>query len=501
MELLESIVHNVGLGIATASSITNLFYCFLGVLLGTFIGVIPGIGPLAAIALIFPVTYHLEPTTALIMLAGLYYGAAYGGSITSILLNTPGDPASAITCLDGYPMAKQGRAGVALLVTTVGSFVGASFGIIAMMVFSPMIVSVAVQFQSAEYFSLMLLGLVTASTIAEGSVLKGLAMVTMGLIGGVVGLDNYTGVPRFTFGFFELYDGVSVAVVAMALFAVVEIVASVGSVPDPATQAKITFRSMVPTRDDVKRSTGAVLRGTGIGAFFGIMPGSGGFLASLMSYAVEKRVAKDPTRFGRGAIEGVAAPETANNAAGQTSFIPTLTLGIPGNAVMAIMLGALLVHGIVPGPRLLTDHPDMFWGLVMSFWIGNILLVILNIPLIGIWIRILKIPYHLLYPAILMFVCIGVYSASNTMFDVWLVIVVGALGYAMRLFGFSPAPLVLGFVLGPMLEDHFRRAMLLSRGHLSVFIERPISGAIIFATLAILAWGVWGTVRRPAEQT
>lgn len=495
MDTFLGLYDGVSVGIATAFTGSNLFYCFVGVFLGTLLGVLPGIGALSALSMLFPVTFYLPPASALIMLAGVYYGTAYGGSIASILLNTPGTPSSAIACLDGYPMARQGRAGVALFITAVGSFVGASIGIALLMVFAPMIVTVALRFQSPEFFSLMVLGVVAASTISDGSAIKGLAMVVLGIMLGMVGLDGYTAVPRLTFGFLPLYDGISVVVVAMALFAVAEVITVIGSQHDQVRIFSVKLRSMLPTRDDIRRSWRPILRGTGVGAFFGILPGTGGFIASFMSYVIEKKIAADPSRFGKGAIEGVAAPESANNAADQTSFIPTLTLGIPGNPTMAIMLGALMVHGIVPGPRLMTDTPEIFWGLVMSFWVGNLLLLILNIPLIGLWVRLLTIPYHLLYPAILVFVCFGVYSVRSSILDVQLVVLLGAVGYGLRVLGFSAAPLILGFVLGPMMEDHFRRAMLISRGSFTVFVERPISAGILLITVLIMAWAAWSGLR------
>ena len=478
---------NAALGFSTAMSATNLFYCFVGVLIGTLTGVIPGIGAIAAISILLPITFHLEPTAALIMLAGIWYGTSYGGSTTSILLNLPGTPANAIACLDGYPMAKQGRGAIALFMTAMASFIGATVGIVALMLFAPTIASYALMFGSAEYFSLMVLGLVAASTVGLGSVKKGLAMMVLGIAFGTVGMDQYTGQMRFTFGYISLADGISLIALAMGLFGVSEIIASVRNNQNLKIDRKsISYRSMKPTRDDVRRSFGPVVRGTGIGCFFGTLPGTGPAISSFMAYAIEKRVARDPSRFGKGAIEGIMAPESANNAAEQTSFIPTLSLGIPGSATMALMLGALMIHGITPGPQLMPQQPSLFWGLIMSFWIGNLFLLILNVPLIGLWIRLLLIPYNLLYPAVLMFICIGVYTVNNNPFDIWLVIFFGILGYLMRLLDFSAAPLLLGFVLGPMMEEHFRRAMVLSRGDLTTFIDRPVSGVILALTLLLL---------------
>ncbi len=488
---------NLALGLSVAVSPTNLFYCFVGVFLGTLVGVLPGIGALATISLLLPITFHLEPTSAIVMLAGVFYGSAYGGSTASILLNLPGTPSSAVTCLDGYPMSRQGRAGVALLITTIASFLGGSIGIVLMMLFSPVIVGFALQFGPAEYFAMMLLGLVAASTVASGAPVKGIAMVVLGVLLGLVGTDVNTGVLRFTFGIPELADGISLVAVAMGMFGVAEVIASVrGAHAGKIDRRSITFGSMIPTRDDMRRFWGPMLRGAGIGSFFGALPGTGGTISAFMAYAVEKKVARQPERFGNGAIEGITAPESANNAADQTAFIPTLTLGIPGNVVMALMIGALMIHGIAPGPQLMVEKPDLFWGLIMSFWIGNVLLLILNIPLIGIWIRVLAVPYHLLYPAILMFVCLGVFSVNNSAFDVLLVLVFGAFGYLMRVLDFQPAPLLLGLVLGPLMEEHLRRALLLARGDAMVFLQRPISATLMAATVALLLWALWSTARK-----
>lgn len=488
---------NIAIGLETALSWNNLFYCFLGVFLGTLVGVIPGIGVLSAISMLFPITFYLDPTTALIMLAGIWYGTSYGGNTASILLNIPGTPANAVTCLDGYPMARQGRGGVALLMTTVASFTGSTIGILLLMLFAPTIAKYALSFGSAEYFALMVLGLVAASTISDGSAVKGLAMVVLGIMFGTVGADIYTGTPRFSFGVLELTDAISLIALAMGIFGVAEVIASVRNVhPGDIDRESVTFRAMKPTKDDFRRSWFPMLRGSSIGAFFGTLPGTGPSVAAFMAYAMEKRVAKEPKRFGKGAIEGIMAPESANNSADQTSFIPTLSLGIPGSPTMALMLGALMIHGIAPGPSLMTDQPSLFWGLIMSFWIGNVLLVILNVPLIGVWVRLLMIPYHLLFPAVLMFICIGTYSVNNSSFEVWLVVFFGFLGYAMRIFDFPAAPLLLGFVLGPMMEEHFRRAMLLSRGNFSTFIDRPISATVMALTAMLLVWGIWSAMKQ-----
>jgi putative tricarboxylic transport membrane protein len=492
MELLA----NLSLGLSTAISPSNLLYCFIGVLLGTLVGVLPGIGGLATIALLLPITFHLDATNAIVMLAGVFYGSTYGGSTASILLNLPGTPSAAVACLDGYPMSQKGRAGVALLMTTVASFIGATIGIIILTLFSPVIAEFALKFGAPEYFAMMVLGLVAASTVSTGSPVKGIAMVVLGIIFGVVGTDVNSGMARYSFGHAELTDGISLVAIAMGLFGVAEVIASIRRVRSGQVDRKsITFRSMIPTRDELNRSWMPMLRGSGIGSFFGALPGTGGTIASFMAYAVEKRVSRDPSRFGKGAIEGVTAPEASNNACDQTAFIPTLALGIPGTVSMALMLGALMIHGISPGPTLMTERPELFWGLIMSFWIGNILLLILNIPMIGIWIRLLAVPYHLLYPAVLMLVCIGVYSINNSTFDVWLVAIFGIIGYVMRLLDFQPAPLLLGFVLGPLMEENLRRALLISRGDFWVFLERPISGTLMVATAMLLAWTFWSTLR------
>ena len=497
MELLG----NIGIGLNEALTLNNLLYCFIGVFLGTLIGVIPGIGVLSAISMLFPITFYLEPTTALIMLAGIWYGTSYGGNTASILLNIPGTPANAVTCLDGYPMARKGRGGVALFMTTVASFTGSTIGIIILMLFAPIIATYALRFGSAEYFALMVLGLVAASTIAEGSALKGLAMVVLGILFGTVGADIITGVPRFSFGVLELTDRISLIALAMGVFGVSEVIASVRNVKvgdiDPES---VRFRAMKPTRDDWRRSWFPMLRGSGIGAFFGTLPGTGPSVAAFMAYAMEKRVSDEPERFGKGAIEGIMAPEASNNSADQTSFIPTLSLGIPGSPTMALMLGALMIHGITPGPSLVNEEPQLFWGLIMSFWIGNIILVVLNVPLIGVWVRMLTIPYHLLYPAVLMFICIGTYSVNQSSFEVWLVVFFGLVGFFMRIFDFPAAPLLLGFVLGPLMEEHLRRAMLLSRGDFMTFIDRPISATVMALTVLLLVWGVISSMRHKKRE-
>ncbi|MBS3669989.1 tripartite tricarboxylate transporter permease [Vreelandella boliviensis] len=485
------IANGLLLGLQSALHPTILLYCFIGVFIGTLIGVLPGIGALAAISLLLPITYHIPPTAAIVMLAGVYYGAQYGSSTASILLNLPGTPASAVTCLDGHPMAKQGRAGVALFMTTVASFVGSMLGIAILVMFTPAIAELGLKFGPAEYFAMMLLGLIAASTLASGSPLKGLAMVVLGLLLGTIGIDVNSGVPRFTFGMSGLMDGINLVALAMGVFGITEVITAINQPREGKIKERLSFRSMLPSRKDTRDSVMPMLRGTGIGSFLGALPGTGASIASFLSYAVEKKVAKDPSRFGKGAIEGLAAPESANNAAAQTGFVPTLSLGIPGDAVMALMLGALIIHGIQPGPMLMTEQPALFWGLIVSFAIGNIMLVILNLPLIGIWVALLRIPYSVLYPAILVFIALGVYSVNGNPFDIFVVAVLGALGYALSVLRFEAAPLLLGFVLGPLMEENLRRALLLSRGDMMTFIERPISASLVALCLAMLLWSMW----------
>ncbi len=478
---------NIALGFERALSLDALLFCFFGVTIGTFVGVLPGVGAMAAVALCLPITFYMDPTVALIMLAGIFYGAQYGSSTASILLNVPGTVTSAVTCLDGYPMAQQGKAGVALFMVTITSFIGGSIAIVLMMLFTPAVAAFALKFSSAEYFMIMALGLITAATIAPGSPLKSLIMVVVGLALGTVGTDSASGAMRFTFGILELSDGVSLVAIAMGLFGVAEIISSIGRDSGKPIDAKhVTFKSMLPSKAELKASVMPTLRGTGIGALIGALPGAGATVATFMAYAAEKKVAKDPSRFGKGAIEGVVAPEAANNSAVQAAFMPTLSLGIPGDALMAFLLGAMMIHGIVPGPRFLVDQPVMFWGLVASFWIGNVFLLILNIPLIGVWVRILTIPYKVLYPTMLFFICIGVFAINFQVFDVIAVLFFGFMGFIMIKFGYPPAPILLGFVLGPMMEEHFGRALLMSRGSFSIFWERPISAVLLVITLVML---------------
>lgn len=485
MELGTDILGNFALGLSVALTAENLLYCLIGVFVGQLVGVLPGMGSLAAISMLFPMTFHMDPTSALIMLAGMYYGTAYGGSTTSILLNLPGGPSQAVSCLDGYPMTRQGRGGVALFLTTIASFVSGSIGIILMMTFAPVIVRYALNFGSTEYFSMMLMGLVAASTMSGNSVLIGIAMAAVGMLIGIVGIDIYSGATRLTFGRVELLDGVSLVSLAVGLFGIAEVIRSVNTAGARKVE-KVSMRSMIPTRDDMRRFWGPTFRGTAIGSFFGILPGTGATIASFVSYAVEKRVSRTPERFGHGALEGVIAPDAADNASNQASFIPTMALGIPGTATMALLLGVLLIHGITPGPRLMVEQPTMFWGLVMSFWIGNVILVILNIPMIGLWIRLLQVPYNYLYPSIICIAAIGVYSINNSSFEILLMLVFALVGYLFKLMKLPLAPLILGFVLGPMMEEHFRRSMIIYDAQLTIFIERPLSAALLAICAAMI---------------
>ncbi|MCY0093426.1 tripartite tricarboxylate transporter permease [Hoeflea ulvae] len=492
---MENLLPNLAGGFATAIDPLNLFYCFVGVFLGTLVGVLPGVGSLAAISMLMPLTFYVPPETALIMLAGIYYGTQYGGSTASILLNLPGTPSAAVICLDGYPMSQQGRAGVALAMTTIASFFGATCGIIVLTLFAQSLSRIGLSFTSAEYFSLMFLGLVASSTLASGPPVKGIAMVLVGLALGLVGSDVQTGVQRYTFGSMSLFDGINLVALSMGLFGVSEVISSMRSGDSGSHIGKVRLRSLIPTRADLKSSVAPLLRGTAVGAFFGPLPGTGTNLASFMAYVLEKKVARDPSRFGKGAIEGVVAPESANNSAAQTAFVPTLTLGIPGDAVMALLLGVLIMHGIQPGPNLIEAQPKLFWGLVASFWIGNLMLLILNLPLIGLWVKILAIPRKVLLPAILMFMCIGVYSVNNNAVDIGIMIVFGVVGYFMLSLGFEAAPLILGFILGPLMEQYLKRALLLSSGDPMVFVERPISCGFLTVAVAALFLSAVASIR------
>ena len=478
------ILASLATGFATALSPFNLLYCFLGVLLGTLVGVLPGLGPVATIAMLLPATFTLPPESALIMLAGIYYGAQYGGSTTAILINLPGEASSVVTALDGYRMAQQGRAGAALATAAIGSFFAGTVATFVIAFMAPPLAALALQFQSPEYFSLMVLGLVASGVLAQGSLIKALGMMVLGLLFGLVGTDVTSGTARFAFGVPELADGINFVVVAMGVFGVAEIVRNLEN--EHTRQVYVErIGGLMPTREDWKRMVAPILRGTALGSLLGILPGGGALLASFAAYSLEKKVSKHGAEFGKGAIEGVAAPELANNAGAQTSFIPMLTLGIPSNPVMALMIGAMIIQGIRPGPNVMVEQPRLFWGVIASMWVGNLFLLVLNLPLIGLWVRLLSIPYQLLYPIILVFTAVGVLSLSNAPFDVHLMAIFGVLGYLLIKLDCEPAPLLLGYILGPMMEEYLRRAMALSRGDPMIFLERPLSAAML--ALAVLA--------------
>jgi putative tricarboxylic transport membrane protein len=494
MDIFANLIH----GFAVAASPMNLGLCLLGALVGTLIGVLPGIGPLATIAMLLPITFGLPPVGALIMLAGIYYGAMYGGSTTAILVNIPGESASVVTTLDGHQMARQGRAGPALAIAAIGSFFAGCVATVFVAVLGAPLTRLALLFGPAEYFSLMVLGLVFAVVLAKGSVPKAIAMILVGLLLSMIGTDIETGQTRMTFDVIELSDGVGFVGLAMGVFGFSEIMRNLEVVQNrELVQSKIT--GLMPTMKDMREAAPAVLRGTLLGSMLGILPGGGTILASFGSYTMEKKLAKDPSRFGKGAIEGVAGPESANNAASQTSFIPLLTLGIPPNAVMALMVGAMTIHGIVPGPQVMTKQPDLFWGLIASMWIGNLMLVVINLPLVGVWVRLLRVPYRLLYPMILVFCCIGVYSLNNTPFDVVLTAIFGLVGYWLIKHDFEPAPMLLGFVLGPLMEENLRRAMLLARGDATVFFTRPISAGLMVLSIGLLIIAVLPMIRQKRD--
>jgi TctA family transporter len=495
MDLLAHLL----LGFETALSPWNLLYCLIGVMLGTAVGVLPGLGPTPTIAMLLPLTFGLPPVSALIMLAGIYYGAQYGGSTTAILINLPGESSSVVTAIDGHQMAKNGRAGPALATAAGGSFFAGTVATLILAVAAPPLASVALEFGPAEYFSLMVLGLVASVALASGSLLKAFAMIVLGLLLGLVGTDVESGTPRYTFDFPELADGLSFVALSMGVFGIGEIIRNLEHEHTRSVMVK-KVQGLMLTKDDFKRIIGPVLRGTGLGSLLGILPGGGATLSSFAAYTLEKKLSPNSAQFGKGAIEGVAAPEAANNAGAQTSFIPMLTLGIPSNPVMALMIGALIIQGITPGPNVVTDEPELFWGMIVSMWVGNLLLVLLNLPLIGMWVRMLTIPYHLLFPAIIAFCCIGVYSVNNNAFDVYAMGLFGILGYVLIKLDFEPAPLLLGFVLGPMLEENLRRAMIISRGDATVFFTHPLSLALLLISAALLVVVLLPNIRAKREE-
>ncbi|MTW17796.1 tripartite tricarboxylate transporter permease [Rhodoplanes serenus] len=491
---------NLGLGFAVALTPWNLLFAFIGAMIGTLIGVLPGIGPIATIAMLLPLTFHLEPTAGLIMLAGIFYGAQYGGSTSAILINLPGETSSVVTTLDGHQMAVQGRAGAALAVAALASFFAGCVATALIATFAPPLARLGQSFGSPEYFSLMLLGLIAAVVLAHGSVIKAVAMIVLGLLLGLIGTDGNTGGQRFTFGLNELADGLDVATLAIGLFGISEIIANLANREAHRDVVTKRITRLWPTPDDFRRAWPAVLRGTSLGAVLGVLPGGGATLSAFAAYALEKRVSDRPAMFGRGAVEGVAAPEAANNAGAQSSFIPMLTLGIPGNPVMALMIGALMIHGIQPGPQIMTDRPQMFWGMVASMWIGNLMLVIINLPLIGFWVQLLKVPYRFLYLAILMFCAIGVYSVNNSTAAVLIAALFGVAGFVFQRLACEPAPLILGFVLGPLMEENLRRALRVSGGDPTIFLTRPISLGLLIAAAILLLIVALPAIRSTREQ-
>jgi putative tricarboxylic transport membrane protein len=497
MDLFANLAH----GFAVALSPMNVVFCLIGALVGTLIGVLPGVGPVATIAMLLPITFGLPPVGALIMLAGIYYGAQYGGSTTSILVNIPGEASSVVTTLDGHQMARQGRAGPALAIAAIGSFIAGCVSTVLVAALGAPLTSLALLFGPAEYFSLMVLGLVFAVVLAKGSVLKAVAMIMLGLLLSSVGSDIETGQSRMAFDVPELSDGIGFVVVAMGVFGFAEIIRNLETQTEETRSivaAKVT--GLMPTWPDLKASAGAIARGTVLGSILGILPGGGAVIAAFAAYTFEKKVAKDPSRFGRGAIEGVAAPESANNAAAQTSFIPLVTLGIPPNAVMALMVGAMTIHGIVPGPQVMTKQPDLFWGMIASMWLGNLMLVVINLPLVGLWVRLLRVPYRMLFPAILIFCNIGNYSINNAPFDVAMTAVFALVGYWLIKLDFEPAPMLLGYVLGPLMEENLRRAMLIARGDPMTFVYRPISATLLAIAVFLLVLAVLPMIRSRRDE-
>jgi putative tricarboxylic transport membrane protein len=496
------LLNNLALGFGVAFTAQNLLYAFIGCILGTLIGVLPGIGPVATIAMLLPATYALPPIAALIMLAGIYYGAQYGGSTTAILVNLPGESSSVVTCIDGYQMARQGRAGPALAAAGIGSFFAGSVGTLILAAFAGPLTEVAFKFGPAEYFSLMILGLIGAVVLASGSLLKAIAMILLGLLLGLVGTDVNSGVARYSFDIPELTDGIGFVVIAMGVFGYGEIITNLARHEDDREVFTAEVKGLFPTKEDFKRMTPAILRGTALGSMLGILPGGGALLAAFAAYTIEKKTKLQPGEvpFGKGNIRGVAAPEAANNAGAQTSFIPLLTLGIPPNAVMALMVGAMTIHNIQPGPQVMTSNPELFWGLIASMWIGNLMLIILNLPLIGMWIKLLSVPYRFLFPAIVLFCAVGVYSTNNNTFDIWMVAIFGFIGYLFAKLGCEPAPLLLGFILGPMMEENLRRALLLSRGDWSVFVTRGLSASLLAVAALLLVIVLLPSIKNKREE-
>jgi putative tricarboxylic transport membrane protein len=495
-----SVFHDLLYGFGIAFQPWNLLACFFGVFVGTLVGVLPGIGPVGAMSLLLPITFGISPVTGIIMLAGIYYGSMYGGSTTSILVNIPGEAASVVTCLDGHQMAMQGRAGPALGIAAFGSFFAGTIGLFGLMFFANMLAGVAILFGPAEYFSLMCLGLSLVTYLTQGSVLRGLVMASIGLLLSLIGQDVVTGRARFTFGLQGLIDGVGLVPVVMGLFGISEVLLSLEQLHTKREVLKTKFRSLFPTKRDWRRSAAPIGRGTFIGFLLGILPGGGSIIASFISYATEKRFSKHPEEFGHGAIEGVAGPESANNAASSSGFIPLFALGIPANVIMALLLGALMIHGVKPGPLLMMEHPEVFWGTVASMYVGNVMLLVLNLPLIGMWVQVLKVPYRTLFPLILLFCLLGAYSISSSVFDLYVMFIFGVLGYVLRKLEYEPAPLVLAFVLGPMLERNLRQALRISDGELSVFATHPLSAVCLIISLGLLLSAVIPSIRKKRSE-
>jgi putative tricarboxylic transport membrane protein len=493
------LVGNLGLGFATALSPMNLALCFLGCLVGTLVGVLPGVGPIATIAMLLPLTFKVDPTGALIMLAGIYYGAQYGGSTTAILVNIPGEATAVVTTLDGHAMARKGQAGIALGIAAMASFFAGTVATLVIAAIGAPLTRLALLFGPAEYFGLMVVGLGLAVVLASGSVLKAVIMVVLGLLFSTVGTDLETGQERLTLGLQDLSDGIDFAVLAMGVFGIAEILRNLEN-PEARNVVRSQIGRLLPSGADVRRAFGPIVRATGLGAALGILPGNGAVLAPFASYTLEKKLAKDPSRFGAGAIEGVAGPEAANNAGAQTAFIPLLTLGIPPNAVMALMVGAMTIHGVIPGPLVMTKNPTLFWGMIASMWIGNLMLLIINLPLIGLWVRLLKVPYRLMFTLILLFCCIGIYSINNNPADVYLTAFFGFVGYVLIKLGLEPAPMLLGYVLGRLMEEKLRQALALSDGSFMTFVERPISAVLLLIALAVMVVAVLPTVRKKREE-
>ncbi len=496
---MEEIISNLGLGFSVALSWKNLFLCFIGCLIGTLVGVLPGVGPIATIAMLLPLTFGIDPIGALIMLAGIYYGAQYGGSTTAILVNIPGEATAVVTTLDGHQMAKQGRAGIALGIAAIGSFFAGCVATIIIAALGVPLTRIALLFGPADYFSLMVLGLMFAVVLARGSILKAIVMIMLGILMSTVGTDLETGEERLTFGWNEISDGLEFTTIAMGIFGFAEILKNLEN-PESRNVVKAKIGRLLPGWAELRQSAMPIIRGTLIGGGLGILPGNGAVLGPFASYTIEKKMARDSSRFGQGAIEGVAGPESANNAGSQTSFIPLLTLGIPPNAVRALMVGAMTIHGIVPGPQIVSKQPDLFWGMIASMWIGNVMLLIINLPLVGLWVKLLNVPYRLMFPSIILFCCIGIYSINNAPIDVFMVAVFGFFGYMLIKFGYEAPPLLLGFVLGRLMEEKLRQALVISRGSLMTFVERPLSGGLLVLAVLVLVIAILPNIRNKREE-